>query len=142
MTITAIRISFITEYYSSGSSKTINNRISLTKQMAHSVDEQLQYKKIINYKLLTQSELKFSDLSSSISSSCSFSNFSTIATSFSNDEQTLTLRLPDQKLITDYFETVISTDLSIKITKSKNIKQTDITNFFRLLNKTIKRLNV
>ena len=49
MTITAMRISFITDYYSSGL-KTLNERITFAKQMAHSVEEQLQYMKILNYK--------------------------------------------------------------------------------------------
>ena len=44
-----MRISLITDYYSSGL-KTLNEIISLAKQMAHSVDEQLQYMKILNFK--------------------------------------------------------------------------------------------
>ena len=44
-----MRISFITDYYSSGF-KTINERIALVKQMAHSVDEQLLYIKVLNFK--------------------------------------------------------------------------------------------
>ena len=39
VTITAMRISFITDYYGIGP-KTLNERIALAKQMAHSVDEQ------------------------------------------------------------------------------------------------------
>ena len=57
MTITAMRISWITDYYSIGS-KTLNDRIALAKQMAHSVDEQSMYMKIINYKPLSESKLK------------------------------------------------------------------------------------
>ena len=56
VTITVMRISFITDYYSNGL-KTLNERITLAKQMAHSVDEQLQYMKILNYKPLSESEL-------------------------------------------------------------------------------------
>ena len=48
--ITAMRISFITDYYSNDL-KTLNERIALAKQMAHSVDEQLKYMKILNYYL-------------------------------------------------------------------------------------------
>ena len=64
VTITAMRISFITDYYSSGF-KTLNERIILAKQMAHSVDEQLQYMKILNFKLLSESELTSSLVPSS-----------------------------------------------------------------------------
>ena len=64
VTIKAMRISFITDFNSSGLI-TLNERITLAKQMAHSVDEQLQYIKILNFKPLSKSELKFSDLSSS-----------------------------------------------------------------------------
>ena len=56
VTITVMRISFITDYYNSGL-KTLNERITLAKQMAHSVEEQLQYMKIVNYKPLSESEL-------------------------------------------------------------------------------------
>ena len=48
VTFTAIRICFITDYDSSRP-KTINERIVLATQMAHSVDEQLQYMKILNF---------------------------------------------------------------------------------------------
>ena len=57
MTITSIRISIITDYYSSGP-KTINEKIILAKQMAYSVEEQLKYMIIFNYKPLFESELK------------------------------------------------------------------------------------
>ena len=54
VTIIEMIISFITDYYSSGS-KILNERIALAKQMAHQVYEQLQYMKILNYKLLSKS---------------------------------------------------------------------------------------
>ena len=101
VTITSMRISFITDYYCSGP-KTINERIKQAKQVAHSVEEQLQYMKILNFKPLSESELKSSSSSSSsIPSSSSFS-----IPSSNPENQTLTLHLPDQRSITDYFKTV------------------------------------
>ena len=47
VTFTSKRISFLTDYYSSGP-KTRCEWIILAKQMAHSVEEQLQYMKILN----------------------------------------------------------------------------------------------
>ena len=73
VTITAMRISLITDYYSSGL-KTLNERITLAKQMAHSVDKQLQYMKILNFKPLSELELTSSfSVTSSIPSSISSS---------------------------------------------------------------------
>ena len=43
-----MRISFITDNYINGP-RTLNERIALAKQMAHLVDEQLQYIKILNF---------------------------------------------------------------------------------------------
>ena len=67
-----MNISFITDYNSSGL-KTLNERITLAKQMAHLVDKQLQYMKILNFKPLSESEFtsssdKVLDSSSSIPS--------------------------------------------------------------------------
>ena len=56
MTITSMKISYITDYYSSGL-KTLNERIIHAKQIAYWVDEQLQYIKILNFKPLSKSEL-------------------------------------------------------------------------------------
>ena len=53
MIITSIEISFITDYYSY-SFKTINGRILLATQMAHSVKEQSQYMNNLNFKLLSK----------------------------------------------------------------------------------------
>ena len=89
VTITAMRISFKTDYYSCGP-KTLNERIAFAKEMAHSVDKQSQYMKIINFKQLSESELK--STSSSILSSSS-----SIPSSSSDPE--------NQSLITDFFKT-------------------------------------
>ena len=65
--------------------------------MAHLVDEQLQYIKIVKFKLLSESELKSS--SSFIPSSLTFSS--------NPENQTLILCSPDKMSITDFFNTFI-----------------------------------
>ena len=71
-----MNISFITDYWSRNP-KTINEGIILAKPMVHSIGEQLQYIKILNFKQLYELELKSS--SSSIPSSLSFLSSSYIS---------------------------------------------------------------